>query len=408
MIVALPFSLEIVLSKPELLWLLVLLPVLWLLAIWEGRLRKKTLQDPWIRLHVASAHLPRVRDRLLWWAGASMGLVLVIAALVVPDRKITHWKSVYGMVRVTFLLDSSLSMKWGEDVEPNRLAAAKVVMEEFVNALWLDAALNGSYAVALIPFAGMAQPLYLPFTTSREQILSHLEAINEQTVRKKGTSILAALRAYDELLLARPADQEGTVDVAIFISDGGKEEGKGTEQRLLPGLMRELLDSHRMAAIINDTRKVIQSSVVARTVIVNTVGVGKVEIDTMGNRVPVPVPLIIRDKAGNFLDYYREDGNDSKSPALQSRLDEDILKDIATLGHGAYMHFSEEEKLLQEFKQLILRHRLKTGKIPEVQYDSLRAWFVASALLLCFMLFGYAEPYVRIARMYLRPGTTKR
>ena len=407
MIVALPFSLEIALRQPELLWLLMFLPILWLLAIWEGRLRKKTLQDPWIQLHIASAHLPRMQDRLLWWVGTSMALVLLIAALVAPDRKITHWKSVYGMVRVTFLLDSSLSMKWGEDVEPNRLAAAKVVMEEFVNALWLDTTLQGSYAVALIPFAGAAQPVYLPFTTSREQILSHLEAINEQTVRKKGTSLLAALRAYDELLLARPVHEKGTVDLAIFISDGGKEEGKGTEQHLLPEVLKELLDPYRMAAIINDIRTVIRSNVVTRTVIVNTVGVGKVEIDAMGNRVSIPVPLIIRDKAGNFLDYYREEERNPKSPVLRSRLDEDILRDIAKLGHGAYMHFSEEEKLLQEFKALVLRHRLELEKIPEVQYEPLRAWFAASALLLCFILFGYAEPYTRIVKKYLRFAAAK-
>ena len=306
-----------------------------------------------------------------------------------------------AMVRVTFLLDSSLSMIWGEDVEPNRLAAAKSMIENFVNALWFDVKLKGSYAMALILFAGAAQPFYLPFTTSREQIVSNLEQINQHTVRKKGTSVWAALRAYDDLLLSRPAAEKGTLDLAILISDGGKEEGKGTEQLLLPQLMKELLDPYRTAVVFSDTRMIIRSDAAVRKVMVNTVGVGKVAIDNMGNQVSVPVPLIIRDKAGNFLDYYREDEHNPKSAVLASRLDENILKDIARMGGGSYMHFSQEGKLLQELKALVLHYRQETGKVPEIRYDALRMWFLVPAMLLCCILFGYAEPYARIAKKYL-------
>ena len=409
MLISLPFGLEIVLRRPELLWLLAILPFLWWLAVYEGRIRKKILrQDAWIQEHMASAHLPTRFTRIKWWMGASVAVVLLTVIIATPDRKIIEQHNVYGMVRITFLLDSSWSMKWGEDVEPNRLAAAKVIIENFVNTLWFDTQLKGSYAMALIPFAGAAQPFYLPFTTSREQFVSNLEQINEQTVRKKGTSVWAALRAYDELLLSRPAAEKGVVDLAVLISDGGKEEGKGTEQLLLPQLMKELLDPYRAALVSNDTRMIIRSDTVSRTIMVSTVGVGKVEIDNMGNRVSVPVPLIIRDKEGNFFDYYREDENNPKSAVLASRLDEDILKDIARMGGGSYMHFSQEEKLLQELKALVLHYRQETGKVPEVRYDALRLWFLIPTFLLCFILFGYAEPYARIVRTYLLRVSAKR
>ena len=130
--------------------------------------------------------------------------------------------------------------------------------------------------------------------------------------------------------------------------------------------------------------------------------------DPQLDRVSLPVPLVIRDKQGNFHDYYREDEKDGKSPVLYSRLDEDILKDIARMGGGAYMHFSEKEKLVQEFKALVLRHRVQIGRLPEIQYDSLRIWFIVPACLLCFILFGYAEPYARIAKKYLTFAHAKR
>ena len=408
MLISLPFGLEIVLRRPELLWLLAILPFLWWLAVYEGRIRKKTLQDPWIQLHLASSHLPTGLARIRWWMGASIAFVLLTVIIATPDRKIIEQRSVYGMVRVTFLLDSSLSMIWGEDVEPNRLAAAKSVIENFVNTLWFNGELKGSYAMALIPFAGAAQPFYLPFTTSREQFVSNLEQINQQTVRKKGTSVWAALRAYDELLLSRPAAEKGTLDLAILISDGGKEEGKGTEKLLLPQLMKELLDPYRAAVVFSDTRMIIRSDVAVRKVMVITIGVGKVAIDNMGNQVSVPVPLIIRDKTGNFVYYYREDENNPKSAVLASRLDENILKDIARMGGGSYMHFSQEGKLLQELKALVLRYRQETGKVPEIRYDALRMWFLVPAMLLCCILFGYAEPYVRMVRTYLLRVSAKR
>ena len=180
-----------------------------------------------------------------------------------PRRKTTgFWRKVRDETRITFLLDSSWSMKMGEDVEPNRLAAAKERIEYFVDALWFDPMLKGNYAVALIPFAGAAEPLFLPFTTSRDQFLSHLGQIDERTITKKGTSLWAALRAYDELLLSRPAREKGTLDLGILISDGGKEEGKGTEQRLLPNLMHELLDPYRIAAKVNDAQIIVRSDMV--------------------------------------------------------------------------------------------------------------------------------------------------
>ena len=389
----LPFAIEIVLRRPEFLWIISALPLLWVLVLWEGRQRKEVLRDPWVALHFFPV---RSMLRFLWWVGMSAVIVLLACALAVPERKVINWQKIFGMVRITFLIDASLSTALAEDVEPNRLAAEKELIQDFVNLLWFDQKLKGNYAVALIPFAGAAQPFYSPFTVSREQTILNLESINEKTITRKGTSLWAALRAYDELLLWRPAEQKDTVDLAILISDGGKEEGRGTERSVISALLKEILDPYRAMLMMKDVRILARSSERMRRVVVNTVGVGSVELDAAGNRVSMPVPLIIRDRAGNFFDYYREDPKDPKRPILYSWLDEEILKDIAEMGGGAYAHFSDKEKILHEFKTLVFDHRQETGKVPDAWYDSMRVWFLVPAFCLCFILFGYSEPFLRL------------
>lgn len=394
----LPFEVEVVVRHPEFFWVLMIIPLVWFAVLREARKRKKVLCDPWIALHLSSAVLPGKYHRFFWWVGASTVLTLLVFILATPERKYAISQHIYGAMRITFLIDASRSAAWGEDVNPNRLSAEKKVVADFVDMLWFDPELKGRYAIAIIPFAGAAQPFYSPFTTSRSQILSNLEAINERTVTKGGTSIWAALRAYDELLLWRPSSGTHTVDLGILISDGGKEEGRGTERAILNNIVKNLRDPYRALVLVEGTRHIIQSNEITRNVALYTVGVGSVEIDRMGNRISVSVPLVIRDKAGNFLDYYRENKADPKSPVFESKLDEDILEDIAAMGGGAYIHFSEKKKLLDEFKALVLRHRQITGSVIETSYYSLRMWLLIPAFGICFVLFGYMEAFTRMRR----------
>jgi len=307
----------------------------------------------------------------------------VVAANAIPERKFVDKEKVYGQLRLTFIFDVSLSMVRAEDVKPNRMRAAKDMIIGFVDMLMHDQEIQGRYQLALIPFAGTAQPLFSTFTISREEFLANVEDINERTISRQGTSVLAALLAYRSLLSLHPA-REGTTDIAILISDGGQEEGREGEKNFFPG-------------VINDIREIIRTNTIKGTRIpfwhftISTIGIGKVEVDEKGKRMAKPTELIIRDGAGNFLDFYREDLKNSQSPALKSRLDEETLMEIARLGGGSYYHFSDAETLANAFRKLILAHRILVDEISTFRYEPILPWFLVPAFILWYVLFGFGD-----------------
>lgn len=362
------------------------------LVAWEWRKRRRALKEPSIELHLSTSRLPSTFGRIHWWTWFSIATVLLVAAYANPEKVRTEYESVFGKIRVTFIFDASLSMKRAEDVLPNRFEAAKNMTRDLVLTLKRDPELKGKYSLALIPFSGAALPYFLPFTVSQDEFLSNLDSLDIEVITKKGTSLWAALRAYDELLLDHPARDNGTVDIGILISDGGKEEGK-RERALLPQAIKDLRDPYRAPHfLLSGERIIVRSEEPKRNVVLNTIGVGAAK----------PVPLKIRDKAGNFMGYEHEKDGDPKSPVLTTTLDEQILQELANQGGGTYHHFSDRETILREFKEIILFHRVEVDKIPHPRYESARAWFLFPPFIILYFLFGYGGWIPRLVRLVAR------
>lgn len=385
----LPYGIQVVFRYPERLWVAVLVVFLLLLAWQEMKRRRIVLQDPWLTLHLPFSSLSSSGKKIIWWLMASVALCCMVAAFAVPERKSVDKEKVYGQLRLTFIFDVSISMVRAEDVKPNRMRGAKDMIIGFLDMLAHDQELQGRYQLALIPFAGTAQSLFLTFTASREEFLANLEEINERTISRQGTSVLAALLGYQSLLSRHPPREE-TTDIAILISDGGKEEGREGEKNFFP-------------AVINDIREGIRTYTARNTkihswhFIISTIGIGNVEIDKTGKRIAKPVELIIRDSGGNFIDFYREDSKNPQSPALKSRLDEEILMDIARLGGGSYYHFSDTQTLVNAFRELMLTHRILVDEIPRYRLEPILSWFLVPAFALWYVLFGFSDWITRMA-----------
>jgi len=371
-----PFGIEIIFKNPSAFWFLFLVPFFWVLACFWFWARGKALRDPWIKMHLDGSFLPGVFRVITRSLIASLALTLIILVLAKPEKKVISNMPEYGGIRITFLFDSSLSMKRAEDLKPNRLVAAKKIIADFIKLSLRDPELKGRYKFSVIPFAGGAIPFFMPFTASAGEFLSALEEVDERTVAVPGTSLYAALAAYEELLFRYPAPDAETVDVAVLISDGGKEEQKAEEVNLVRRIM-DILGKGK------------------NKVIVNTVGVGKVLIKGNNERVSEPVELIIRDDAGNFIDFYREKPNESP---YKSRLDEKILMDVASLGRGRYYHFSSEKEMAANFKETVLKHRKFKGNIAVSGFEPARTWFLFPAFALFYFVFGYHEWIFRMRR----------
>src|SRR3989344_703994 len=398
-----PFATEIVFHPPEQFWLVYLLPLIVIPVIWEWCKRNKAIfDDTYNRVHTSTSKIPTTARRVYWWVTCAVATGFLVVAYANPEKITTEWERVFEQIRVTFILDISWSMKKAEDVSPKRLEASKEVIRNLVKSFERDSDLKGRYPLALIPFSGAALPYYTQFTTSRDEFLSHLESLDIETITKRGTSLLAAIKAYDELLLANPARDTKTLDLGILISDGGKEEGK-KEKALLARAIADLRDPYRVTHFLLSGGKIIaRSKEPIKRVVVHSVGVGKVEVDDSGKRVSKPVHLKNRDKSGNFLGYQHLADDDIKSPIETSTLDEQILIELSKAGEGKYLHFDNKEALIKEFKTLILNSRKEVDGIPHYRYESVRSWFLTPSFIIFYFLFGYGQWLMKIARRLMK------
>ena len=181
---------------------------------------------------------------------------------------------------IVFAVDTSRSMLT-PDVKPNRLARAKLAIDDFTARL-------GGDAVGIVAFAGSAF-LVCPITLDYSAFHESLGAIDTNTIPRGGTNIASAIREAQVALRRRP----GSDKILILVTDGEDLEGSAL--------------AAAEAAKRQDGLKIF------------AVGVG-----TAGGEL-IPVPP---EQGGGFV-------KDETGTYVKSRLDESALKAIAALDHGA-------------------------------------------------------------------------
>lgn len=365
---------------PEYLWwsipVIVFLAVLMFLA--HHNTREEYARNRFLRLHVDEVSERSTSALLLRFIMTALLITLLFFVTAEPEKKNERIEPVYGGVRVAFLLDVSLSMKYAHDTPPfpDRLTAAKNVLASFADMTVRDPELSGKYSLAIIPFAGEAT-VYLPFTRSYEEFVETVDAIDETVVGAPGTSLFLPILAYEDMLKENLNKDEHTVDIVVLISDGGRGEG----------IRSEMTD-------IRATALRLPSSVT-----LYTVGVGSVETtllpDGTATRKTKPVELVIRDRSGAFIAYAMEDKNDPKSKVLRSELDEEVLVSIAG-DPSRYFFFESKPKLLTELKRVIMEKRKLEKTITHESFVPVPEWFLVPAFAIAFLLFGYHRGFARV------------
>lgn len=343
--------------------------------------RRAWKDNPFLRFHrlAAPVRAGTYARRCFW---VSLVLALLIAVWAEPERRQIVSEPVYGGVRVTFKPDVSLSMLRAQDVPPfpNRLVAAKSIIAQFGVMTQNDPELKGSYKLAIIPFAGTAIT-YLPFSTSIDEFIEAVDAIDETTIGSPGTELLPPFLEYERMLNHPSSSKEpNTLDIVVLISDGGKGEG-----------------AHKDVLLINAARKRMKD------VQFFTVGIGSVEKyllpDGTEARRTIPVHLKIYDSTGAFVDYVRENPHDKKSKPMTSELDERTLKqvaghddsEVAAGGEAHYFFYEGREQLLAQLKAKIIKHRVLTSVTKHEHFTPVAEWFLVPALTIALFAFGYAQ-----------------
>ncbi len=270
-------------ADPRWLWVPALLPLLLILLHgYASRARRRQLTllaSPRFSAELTRSHSParrRIKEALLVAAVAGLGL-----ALARPQwgEEASREQQLAGE-DVVFVLDCSRSML-AADVAPNRLERARYALLDFVRR-------RGTGRVGLVAFAGQAF-LQCPLTFDYGAFEDALRAVDERIITVPGTDVG---RGLEEAF--RAMDKDSRRKLIVLLTDGEDLEQGGV----------------KMA-----------ESLANQGVVVFTIGVG----------TPSGSEIHFMNEAGQSVV-----ARDRKGGIVHSRLDEQILGQIARATRGDY------------------------------------------------------------------------
>ena len=271
---------------------------------------------------------PMISQKRGWIKFVLVELVLLLLILIVArpqvGSKIATNKEREG-IETIIALDISNSML-AEDVAPSRLEKSKLLVENLMNKFSED-------KIGLIVFAGDAF-VQLPITSDYVSAKMFLDNINPSLIGTQGTDIGKALQL--SMNSFTPNSKVGKA--IILITDGEDNEG-GAEE------MAKQAQSKGIKVFI--------------------LGVGSKE----GGTIPMP------------------DGSElkkSNGEVVKTCLNEEMCKQIATAGHGVYLHVTNSSTADAVLSREL--NKLQKGKINNVVYSDFDEQFQALALLVVILL----------------------
>lgn len=197
-------------DKPLFLYLMLAIPLVFLIRwLWRYRFNQK-LPVAVTQKDLKSSPLTLIRfipDVLLM-----LVMALLLMALARPQKtneKVEQWTE---GIDIMLAIDISQSMQI-EDFTPNRLQAAKVVAENFIEGRMQD-------RIGIVVFSGDAFSL-APLTTDYDLLKSYLKDISFEMIENRGTAIGSAMAVVTN----RMRESESKSKVCILLSDGDNTAG---------------------------------------------------------------------------------------------------------------------------------------------------------------------------------------
>lgn len=328
------------LDQPKYLYLLLLIPLLWILFAYTlhyRRRKQEALASPRILLALA----PYKSTASLVWKTILYTLILASISLALVNPRIgtqVQKIKVQGS-DVVFALDVSLSMK-AEDVAPNRLDKAKQIISRTIDRL-------GGDRIGIIVYAGSAYPL-LPITSDYSAAKLFLRTADPSMVSSQGTSIGEAIA-----LSWRYFDDPSVKNKLLVVLSDGEDH-------------REDLDATEVARASAE-----------KGIRIYTVGIGTPE----GG----PIPL----RENGAITGYKKDLEDN---VVVTKSDPEMLAQIARATSADYMDGSSTAAVVDRITELLGKGpKNEYGETEIVQYKDRYQWFAATALLLLVLdvLLGY-------------------
>ena len=314
-------------EDPIYLWLLVLIPVFALVRFITYRNLKKKLRkfgDPKL-LKDLMPDVSRFRPMVKFWLlQAALALLIVMLARPQMGTKISQEKRTG--IETIIALDISNSMR-AEDIVPSRLDRSKMMVENLVDHFTND-------KIGLIVFAGDAF-VQLPITSDYVSAKMFLSSIDPSMMATQGTDIAAAI----DMAMNSFTQEEGIGKAIIVITDGENHESGALEAA-------EAAKKKGMRVYV--------------------LGVGSAQ------GAPIPIP-----GTGDYM-------KDNTGSTVMSALNEDMCRQVAQAGGGAYIHVENNSAAQQQLDNEL--DKLSKKETSTTVYSDFDEQFQAFGVLVLLLL----------------------
>lgn len=348
----------------KLLWLLAVIPVMVVAFLLRQRRQRKALQQ-----FANSRMLPRLqpdashRRPFIKMVLCCLGVGFLIVALANPQSGSALAEGEQRGIDIAVCIDVSNSMM-AQDMKPTRMERAKQTVKNLLNRL-------GGDRVSLVVFAGRAY-VEMPLTNDYGATKMFLDQIGTDIISQQGTAIgdaiakgLSTLGFSEESDSDKPQWEPNKSRAIIIISDGENHED-------------DALDAAKNAA--------------EQGVMICTIGIGSPN----GSQIPIV------DRNGNTVDWRK----DQDGSIVITRLNEQMLRDIASAGNGIYAHAGNSNSAIDAtLKQL---SKLESQKFGAAQFSAYKSQYQypLAAGLLCLLLevfiYERRNPRINLNKMIRR------
>jgi len=316
-------------AQPDMLYLLLLVPVL--VVIWIiGNRRRKAARERFAEPEMVKRLSPD-------YSSGRMSVKFLVRLLAFIFAVLTIARPQFGSrleevkregVEVIIALDVSNSML-ATDIKPSRLERAKQAIAQLVDQLRND-------RIGLILFAGDAYT-QIPITNDYLSAKMFLESAGPDAVSKQGTAIGSAI----DLGMRSFTPESDKSRALVIITDGENHEDNA-------------LVEAKLAA--------------EKGIVIHTIGIGSPE----GSPIPVNI--------NGRTDYLKDrDGN-----TVISKLDEKGLQEIAAATGGRYVRANNTSLGLNEIYNDI--GRMKKAEVNTVMYTEYNDQFLIPAVIMLLLL----------------------
>jgi Ca-activated chloride channel homolog len=318
--------LDLQFQYPELLWLLALTGLFALLfaayLAWKRRVAKRLGEPRLVKELLKSRSTPKT---ILKFSLLTLAFALGCIAVANPRKPEEGSGEARKGIDVMVALDLSNSML-ATDAAPSRLQRAKELIRQMAASMPND-------RMGLVVFASQAY-VQVPLTYDHSALDLFVNTANPSLITAQGTAVSQALDRAEKAFTT----SEERYKAVILITDG---------------------ENHDVNAVAK------AQELVSKGILVNTVGIGS----------PVGAPIIDPTT--------REAKKDAAGNVVISRLNEQLLREIATATKGEYVYLDQPATAAKQLAALLSTAEKKAlVDTSQLNYETFYMWFALPMLLL--------------------------